>query len=189
VNNSPPPHLLAMEIRAVNPEERTLIGRCVPYDETSYLVPDPRGERILRGAFTKSIEKKRLAAARVFLYRNHDRDHAVGHAVDFVDALDGLLGTFEIRSSTLGDEVLAEVRDGYLPSMSAGFRTVRERRGKDGVREIVEAALVEVSLLSTPAYDGARVLELRQAADRGALLAGFGPRPEIDLTPIPQLWR
>lgn len=181
------PQILAMEIRSVDVDGRTLIGRCIPYDETSYLTPDPRGERVLRGAFTKSIAEKR---GRVFLYRNHDRGHAIGHALDFADAADGLLGTFEIRASTMGDEALAEVRDGYLPAMSAGFRTIRERRAKDGVREIVEAALVEVSLLSTPAYDGAEVLELRQAAERQKLLDGlFPPRPEIDLTPIPALWR
>jgi Escherichia/Staphylococcus phage prohead protease len=187
--STPPAQILAMEIRSVDVEHRTLVGRCIPYDETSYLVPDPRGERVLRGAFSKSISEKRAAASRVFLYRNHDRDHAIGHALDFVDAADGLLGTFEIRASTMGDEALEEVRTGYLPALSAGFRTIRERRAKDGAREIVEAALVEVSLLSTPAYQNARVLELRQAADREKLLADlFPPRPEIDLTPIPGLW-
>ena len=44
---------LAMEIRAVDVDERTIAGVVAPYDEISYLTPDPAGERIIRGAFRK----------------------------------------------------------------------------------------------------------------------------------------
>ncbi|HSS09732.1 MAG TPA: HK97 family phage prohead protease [Acidimicrobiales bacterium] len=175
---------LTMEIRSVNVDARTVVGCCVPYDETSYLTPDPVGERVLRGAFAKSIKER---AGRIFLYRNHDHDHAVGHAVGFDDRPDGLIGTFGIRAHPLGDDVLAELREGYLPAMSVGFRTIKARRADDGVNEIVEGALMEVSLLSLPAYAGAEVLEVRRA-DIDEIMAGFGPRPDLDLSPIPTVW-
>jgi HK97 family phage prohead protease len=70
---------------------------------------------------------------------------------------------FHARQSRIGDETLEEIRDGYLPGMSVGFRNVQVRRGEDGVREVVEAALIEVSLVTIPAYDGARVLAVRDA--------------------------
>lgn len=172
-----------MEVRAVNEEARTVIGRCAPYDTVSYLTPKgPNGERVLRGAFSKSIQER---AGKIFLYREHDRAHAIGRSTEWQEEPDGLLGSFHVRSAPLGDEVLAELRDGYLPGMSCGFRPIKTRRGRDGVTEVVEAALMEVSLVSIPAYDGAEVLALRHKADVAAIMSGFGPKPELDLSPIP----
>jgi uncharacterized protein len=176
------PLALAMEVRSVDLAARNIIGRCVPYDEVSYLTPHPSGERVIRGAFSKSISER---AGRIFLYKGHDHDHPAGRATAFEEQPDGLVGTFNVRASTFGDEVLAEVEDGYLPGLSCGFRPIRTRRAKDGVIEVVEGALMEVSLVSIPSYDGAQVLALRQKADVAAILAGFGRRPEIDLSPIP----
>lgn len=151
---------LPMELRDVNPDGRTLEGVVVPYDETSYLTPNPAGERVLRGAFTKSAKQR---AGRVFLFRNHDHGHPVGRAVTFEDADDGLHGTFQIRESVLGDETLADVREGYLPALSVGFRALQTRAGVAGITEVVEAQLMEVSLVPMGAYDSARVLALRHA--------------------------
>ena len=50
---------LAMEIRSVDTAERTLVGVVAPYDQTTYLVADPGGERIMRGAFNESIRPAR----------------------------------------------------------------------------------------------------------------------------------
>ena len=90
---------------------------------------------------------------------------------------------FHARPSVAGDEALEEARDGYLPGMSVGFVPVQHRRGRDGVREIVEARLLEVSLVPIPAYEGARVLAVREAA------AGVEFAPlDVDLAPILPAW-
>jgi hypothetical protein len=149
-----------MEIRSVDIDERTITGVCAPYDEVSYLVPDPAGERIMRGAFSKSLRQR---ADRVLLFRGHDHSRAVARSRSFDDNDAGLVGVFHARPSSLGDEALEEARDGYLPGMSVGFRTLQARRGDDGVREVVEAALLEVSLVTIPAYEGAAVLAVRGA--------------------------
>lgn len=151
---------LPMELRDVNTDGRTLEGVVVPYDETSYLTPNPAGERVLRGAFSKSAKQR---AGRVFLFRNHDHGHPVGRATAFADESDGLHGTFQIRESVLGDETLADVREGYLPGLSVGFRPLQTRAGAGGVTEVVEGQLMEVSLVPIGAYDSARVLALRAA--------------------------
>ena len=52
---------LAMEIRSVDDAERRIVGVVAPYDETTYLVPDPGGERIMRGALQGSIDHDRGA--------------------------------------------------------------------------------------------------------------------------------
>lgn len=163
---------LPMEIRSVDIDARTIVGVCAPYDEISYLTPDPSGERIIRGAFAKSLRQR---ADKIFLFRGHDHGRAVARSSAFEDDDGGLVGTFHARASLIGDEALEEVRDGYLPGMSVGFRNVQVRRGQDGVREVVEAALLEVSLVTIPAYDGARVLAVRDAY-------GDGPSyPRIEL--------
>lgn len=160
--------MLTMEIRNVNVDERTITGVCAPYDEVSYLVPDPSGERIRRGAFAKSLRQRH---DRILLFRGHDHSRAVARSRTFDDAEHGLVGIFHARPSVLGDEALEEARDGYLPGMSVGFRPLQTRRGDDGVREIVEAALLEVSLVTIPAYEGAAVLAVRGRAEESLAFA------------------
>jgi phage head maturation protease len=86
-----------------------------------------------------------------------------------------------------GDLLLEDCRDGYLASMSAGWLPLDARRGADGVREITEAKLVEVSLVGLPAYEGAGLLAVRSAQNLDELLAPFRARPDVNLDPIAPL--
>lgn len=172
---------LDMEIRSVDTDARTIHGVVVPYDEISYLTPNPSGERVIRGAFTKSARQR---AGKIFLFREHDHAHPVGRAVAFDDGDAGLLGSFQIRASALGDETLADVREGYLPALSVGFKALQTRRARDGAVEVVEGSLVEVSLVALGAYDGARVLAVRTAYN----LANFPAPIRPDLSPTVPGW-
>jgi HK97 family phage prohead protease len=173
---------LPMELRGVDGDGRTIDGVCVPYDEISYLTPNPAGERVMRGAFAKSVAQQ---AGKVFLFRGHDHAHPIGKAVRFEDRSDGLYGTFQVRRSALGDEALSDVAEGYLPAMSVGFKPVQARRGSNGETEIVEAQLKEVSLLPLGAYEGARVFAMRAAE---ALHIPTIELSEIDLRPTLPGW-
>lgn len=172
---------LPMEIRGVDTAERVLEGVVVPYDEVSYLTPDPGGERVMRGAFTKSAAQR---GDKIFLFRGHDHSHPVGKAVKFTDSDDGLHGTFRIRESVLGDEALADLREGYLPGLSVGFTALQRRRAKDGVSEVVEGRLMEVSLVSIGAYEGAQVLAVRTAFNIGHHPSPIPP----NLSPVVPAW-
>lgn len=176
---------LAMELRGVRMDQREIDGRVAPYDATSYLTPDPRGERILRGAFAKSIRQRET---KVPLCRNHDHSRAVGMSKRWLDQPDGLLSTFGVRPGADGDAVLEDARDGYLPGLSVGFMPLVTRRGADGASEVAEAKLLEVSLVVIGAYDGAQVLAVRTAQDLDKLLAPFRNAPQIDLSPLPAIW-
>lgn len=173
---------LPMELRSVDSDGRTIDGVCVPYDEVSFLTPNPSGEIVMRGAFAKSVRQQ---ADKVFLFRGHDHAHPVGKAISFDDRADGLYGTFRVRSSTLGDEVLDDVREGYLPAMSVGFKPMQTRRGRNGETQVVEAQLKEVSLLPLGAYEGAKVLALRQAEMMRTPIVELS---EIDMTPALPGW-
>jgi HK97 family phage prohead protease len=100
----------------------------------------------------------------------------------------GLVGTFGVRPGDAGDELLEDARDGYLPALSVGFLTLRQARGIDGVMEVREGKLMEVSILLLGAYEGSRVLAVRSAQDVADLLKPFSNPPQIDLTPVTRWW-
>ena len=176
---------LAMELRNVNMDSREILGAVQVWDEVSYLVPDPGGERIKRGAFTKSIAER---ATRVPLCVGHNHERAVGMSKRWTDDPAELSAVFGIRPGELGDSALEDARDGYLSALSVGFFPIKTGRGRDGVLEIREAKLAEVSLCLIGAYDGSRVLAVRNAQTVEELLKPFANPPTIDLSPMPPIW-
>lgn len=175
---------LSMDVRSVIEDQRTIIGVAVPYDETTYRVPG--GERIKRGAFLRSIQHR---SDKIPLLRAHDPNMAMGYSTSFRESAEGLEATFRVNDGSDGDNLLDQVRSGYFPAMSVGFEATRNglQRGSDGVREVHEAKLVEVSLVGIPAYEGAAVLAVRSAEDLSSLLAPFQNIPQWDLDPLPPL--
>lgn len=175
---------LQLELRVAGaPDQRILEGIVAPYGETTFLTDDPAGERFARGAFDRTVEQR---GDRVKLYRAHDHTRAVGVPVEFDPANKrGLWASFRVAATAAGDDVLAEVREGVLDSLSIGFRALRAQRGRDGAREVLEAALWEVSLAPMGAYDGARVLALRTPDLSTVPL--LPPMPLVNLDPVPPL--
>ena len=176
---------LLMELRRVDPTERVVVGRVAPYDEVSYLTPHIEGERIIRGAFNRSIHHRRKNG--IPLLKNHDTGTVMGYSTSFDDGDDGLVGTFKINEGDIGDRFLDEVRDGYMKSLSVGFRPVRHSRGADGVREVREAQLVEVSMVGIPAYAGAEMIAVRSAEKIADLPDPFKNPVELNLDPYPSV--
>lgn len=167
-------------------DEGIVEGIVMPWNETSHFTPDPNGERFLPGSLTRTVQQR---GARLKLFLNHDHAHAIGKAVKLDPRHpSGLWAAWQLFDTPAGQAARAEVEQGALDSFSVGFDAVRSRRGADGAREIVEAALGEVSLLPIAAYDGARVLATRARStpddDVAAWLAAH-PIPPHDLTGPP----
>jgi HK97 family phage prohead protease len=176
---------LLMELRRVDPTERVVVGVVAPYDEVSYLTPHIEGERIRRGAFARSIAHHRRAG--IPLLRNHDMTTVMGYSTAFDDDDSGLVGTFRINEGDQGDTLLTDIRNGYLNGLSVGFQTIQSARGTDGVREVTEARLVEVSSVGLAAYEGAAMLAVRNAQSLDDILAPFLNRPDVNLDPLPAI--
>ena len=168
-----------MELRKLNPQARTVEGLVAPYNETTLYAGDPIGERIMRHAFTRSIEHR---GTRIPLCINHDHSNVVGMSREWRDDADGLTGIFAFRNDQYGERAIADVDGGYLQSLSVGFLPIDRKRADDGVLEVREARLVEVSLVIMGAYDGAEVLAARMAQQAAELLAPFDNPPAL---PIP----
>lgn len=176
----------ALELRVPDTAERIVEGIVVPWNEVSFLTPDPRGERFRAGSLTRTIKER---GDRVKLYRTHEHSVAVGRPLAWKPTHEGgLWAQFRIAATPAGDDVLLELREGMLDAFSVGFLPKREVRGADGAREIIEAQLHEVSLCPIGAYDGARVLAMREPAR--FTLPTIAAMPTVDLRPVslPSHW-
>lgn len=141
---------------------RTVHGTAVPYGQVAE-VRDwgrPYKERFQFGAFARSITER---GHKIKLLANHDSQiFPIGKATELREAQDGLHGAFVIAATREGDDALELVRSGVVDSFSVSFRPIRDRQDGD-ITVRVEAALVEVSLVGLPAYEGATVAGIRSA--------------------------
>lgn len=129
-------------------------GRVVAYAATFGNL-DRNGERIQRGAFSKSI----AAHPSLPLLWCHDQAEPVGRVVNMVEDEKGLLIEATInRSSDAGRNAYANVLDGTVDTLSVGYRVVQ----RDGPL-LTELELLEVSLVTIPANPLAKVLSVKSS--------------------------
>lgn len=143
-------------IDASNLEERTLTARAVPYGEPTNLFGD-LWERFEPGALQES-------ALGVKLRLEHEQ--TIGVITGFENRADGAYITARISDTVAGRDAYTLLKDGALKSVSVGFRSDPDSmqiiESKDRT-DIVHhrAELMEVSLVSFPAYENAAVTNFR----------------------------
>ena len=166
---------IPLEVRSVEEAQRRAVMLVCRYGETSTRTPRP--ERFTAGAFTRSVTAR---ADRIPFTDRHTggtgdlRAPAVARPVAWDTSAPGeLLAVLKFYDTPEAWGVFCRARDGEINAGSVGFQPIAERT-VEGVREITEAALHHVALLSraesVPAYDAPRLLEVR-TADVGGLLA------------------
>lgn len=144
---------------------RHLEGIAVPYntwsDVGAYL------ERIAPGTFADSI---RATPNLPLLAFHNSKSWPVGVAVDWHERADGLHGVWRIDTEDpAAAEALRKVSEGYVTGLSVGFQPDPDAdvitRDKSGTAKVTRhrARLLEVSLVPTPAYAGAKVTKIRAA--------------------------
>jgi Escherichia/Staphylococcus phage prohead protease len=150
-----------LEVRA-DGDGRTISGTVMPYGETCKV-----------GGYTESFAPGSFDGtdpAAVKLLVQHDRERLpIGVATSFTDTATGFEGSFKVSKTSPGDDVLELIRDGVVSGLSVGFLPIPDgdRWSADRTRvERTRAQLVEVSVVAWPAYDGARIHDLRSLAGR-----------------------
>lgn len=151
-----------LEIRS---DGRTISGIAAPFN-TPTEIADSLGhytEVIVPGAFTRTIAER--GADKVKLLAQHDRQaFPIGRAISLRESTAGLVAEFRVAQTQAGDEALALLRDGVVDGLSIGFRTIRDQWSANrDRRHLLEARLEEISLVTFPAYESARVLAVREA--------------------------
>lgn len=141
------------EIRAVGD------GRDLEILAVAYNVVDDYNTRFVKGVFNKGLQSRlpKLAWA-------HNWDEPIGRITDWRDEDDGLYVTARLSDPEAvprARQAIAQVRDGDINDVSVGFMRKADKTNDDGVVDITEAELDEVSLVLRGAVPGARILATR----------------------------
>lgn len=161
--------------------QRLVTVLAMPYDTpTQRVVKDGRQitEICDRGAFgVYSMHRKDVR-----VYRDHDKTRTAGRAVALhPDADAGLVAELRMSKTPLGDETL-ELAEDRLIDASIGFAPIEARWTKDRqTRRLVRCYLDHIALVGDPAYEGARVLDVRSANGLAQLLNADGSLNEAAL--------
>lgn len=110
-----------------------------------------------RGAFAKALSKKGPGGIRMLF--QHDPAQPIGAWTAVSEDEFGLKVRGRLSAgSAKGREVRELIRDGALDGLSIGFKVVRGHTDpKTGIRHIREADLWEISVVTFPMQDGARI--------------------------------
>jgi uncharacterized protein len=146
---------------------------------------DQSGDMVAAGAFAASLARRGAAGVRM-LYQ-HAASEPVGIWTQIKEDARGLFVRGRILTEIVrGREVLALLRAGALDGLSIGYRTLRaERAAGQPVRTLLEIDLWEVSIVTFPMLDGARVTGVKAGANANSST----PIKDRDLWTKRQIWK
>lgn len=138
-----------MTITAADTKSRTISGRIVTWGEQGNTSAGPT-------VFAKnSIELKKG----VKLLLEHDITRPIGKLLEADVDDQGITAKFKVATTMAGEDALVEASEGLRDGFSVGVQ-VSEWDNEKGVMAIKSSKLVEVSLVTEPAIDSARVAEV-----------------------------
>lgn len=140
-------------------ETRTVEGWASIYDYV-----DSQKDIVVRGAFAKSLKGGKPA-----MLWQHRQDSPIG-VWDVAEETDkGLLVRGRILDTTLGNDVYKLAKAGAIKGLSIGYAAKRQEFDRDkGTRKLLEVDLYEVSLVTFPANDRAKLTRVK--SDDGTLI-------------------
>lgn len=163
-------HLAAPTIPATaSASARVIEGLCVPYG--------PVGNSSL-GSITFGQDSLSFTeVSRVKLLFQHDPKVSLGHAIALEQRPEGLWGRFQVAEGPDGDKALLEASNGSRDGLSVGVlldsEVIAEIADKwaegDNTPTSARGRLLEVSQVSIPAFDDARIPAVSESAMSGHL--------------------
>jgi HK97 family phage major capsid protein len=93
------------------------------------------------------------------LLNQHDMKQPLGKATSFTTTEDGIYASFKISRSNRGSEALILAEEGLQSGLSVGVEVITAKN-KAGVMHVFAARLVEVSLVTEPAFKSAQVTDI-----------------------------
>ena len=120
---------------------------------------DQGGDVVLHGAFANTLTHR----SPKFLWQ-HDTSEPIGRVLTLREDGHGLFGEFKISRTTRGHDAYELLKDGALDSMSIGY--IPEEQDfdeKSGIRQLKSVDLLEISLVSIPMNEEARITAVKAA--------------------------
>lgn len=138
-----------IEITAADTNKRTISGKIVTWDEQGST-----------SAGLTVFEKDSIDFSKpVKLLLEHERTKPLGKLIDITATDTGLEATFRLAKTFAADDALEEAATGLRDGFSVGVK-INEWKNEEGVLRIQSSSLQEVSLVTEPAIDSARVAEV-----------------------------
>jgi HK97 family phage prohead protease len=152
----------------VDPARRRIYGTIVPYDVVGHTSAGPT-------VFAAGSIVIPDDPGRVKMLVQHDANPAaVGVGASFEDRGGEVVGTFTFPPGARGDAALAEAASGLRDGLSVGV-LIDAYATKDGVLYVTRARLNEVSLVTIPAFEDARVLAVAASQRKGITMTEEAP--------------
>ena len=134
---------------------------------------DRANEQIKRGAFAKTIARWKESGKRIPLHWDHrgDASNIVGSVdpASMREMVEGLYveGKLDLELSEIAREAWRSIKNNAV-ALSFGYLTLDSRERSDGVVELGEIDLFEISITPAPANPDTRFLSLKSATEAAA---------------------
>lgn len=132
------------DIQAADEESRILAGQIVPFGKPGNT---SAGKVVFaEGSFVELDPKN------VKLLLEHDATKPIGKAIEFSITETGIEGKFKVSRTTRGTDTIIEAQDGLRTGFSVGANVLDYEISKDGTMTVLASELIEVSVVSRPAF-------------------------------------
>ena len=138
-------------ITAANVAEKTITGVVVPFGKPG---ATSMGPVVFELGSINEIDP-----ASVKLLLEHDNRRPIGRAINFSVTPGGINGTFKIAETTAGADALIEASEGLRDGLSIGAM-IDAHEIRDGIIHVTSARMIETSLVTSPAFNDARVTQV-----------------------------
>ena len=137
-----------------NVEERLISGKIVPTG-TGEVGNTSAGKVVFeKGAIALPEDPKTVK-----LLNQHDSRQPLGKATQFTEQEDGIYASFKVSRSNRGSEALILAEEGLQSGLSVGVEVIKSKQ-KGNVMFVFAAKLLEVSLVTEPAFKSAQVIDV-----------------------------
>jgi HK97 family phage prohead protease len=139
-------------IEASDTQRRIISGQIVPFGSVG-------NTSIGKVIFEKgSIQIP--SVSKIKLLAQHNTNDPIGRAQSFQENPNGINGVFKLSAASKATDYLLMASEGLIDGLSVGVEVLASRELKDGTVVVTSSLLKEVSLVESPAFGQARVLEV-----------------------------
>ena len=151
---------LNFQVKSVDLEEGVISGYASVFGNV-----DSYGDIVVRGAFSKSIEKIEKTGKVISVFYGHNMEDPranIGRVIELREDSRGLFfkAQLDLSGNTYGLLVYEQLKDGRLDSLSFGFSVINGANTEAGY-ELRELELYEISVVPIPANQEALITEVK----------------------------
>lgn len=152
---------VALEVRNIDDDARTFEGYGSVFGTL-----DSYADTVKRGAFKRSLKEWKGKGRMPAMLWQHNPDEPVGVWTEMAEDETGLIVKGKLLTTGRGPQAYEALKEGALSGLSIGFVTRKSQiDDESGVRTLTDVDLWEVSLVTFPANDPARVTSVRADGD------------------------